>query len=64
MIIIIPQCLISHVKFIMKRKGKVVVEKLVMFGKPIRKHPTSKAKDVQKMLQWITMEPTKYKCAR
>ncbi len=45
-----------------EREG--VVEKLVMFGKPIRKHPTSKVKDVQKMLQWIKMEPTKYKWVR
>jgi hypothetical protein len=34
----------------MKKKGKVVVEELVMFNKPVRKRQTFRVKEVQKIL--------------
>jgi hypothetical protein len=33
-----------------KKKGKVIVEELVVYDKPTKKHPASKVKKVQKML--------------
>jgi hypothetical protein len=43
----------------MKRKGKGRVEDQI--ENPIKKIPTSKAKEAQKMSQWMTMDLNKYK---
>jgi hypothetical protein len=46
----------------MKRKGKTLVEEQI--EKPIKKIPTSKAKEAQKMVQWMEMNLEKYKWAK
>ncbi len=48
----------------MKKKGKVVVEELVVSNKFARNHLTSKAKEFYKMLQSIKMEPIEHKWAK
>jgi hypothetical protein len=48
----------------MKRKGKVVVEDLVVFNKPVKKHQTFRVKEVQKILEWIKMECVEHKWAK
>ncbi len=46
-----------------KRKGNAVVEVLVAYERPIKKHQVSKVKEVNKMLLWMKMEHVEYKWA-
>ncbi len=59
---IIPQRLKSRTRTMMKQKGKTLVKKQV--EKPIKKKPVSKAKESQKMLQWMMMDSNKLKWAK
>jgi hypothetical protein len=43
----------------MKRKGKVLIEEQV--EKHVKKKPMSKAKESQKMLQWMKMDSNELK---
>jgi hypothetical protein len=59
---IIPQCPRLGTRTMMKRKGKVPIEKHV--EKHVKKKLVSKAKENQKMLQWMKMDSNELKWAR
>jgi hypothetical protein len=60
---IVPQCTISHAKSMIKRKGNAIVEVLVAYERPIKKHQVSKVKEIYKMLLRMKMEHVEYKWA-
>jgi hypothetical protein len=59
---IIPQCPRSRTRTMMKWKGKVHLKKHV--EKLVKKNSVSKAKESQKMLQWMKMASNKLKWVR
>jgi hypothetical protein len=59
---IIPQRPRSGTRTMMKQKGKMPIEKQV--DKHVQKKLVSKAKENQKMLQWMKMNSNEFKWAR
>jgi hypothetical protein len=59
---IIPQRPRSGTRTMMKQRGKTHLQEHV--EKPIKKKPMSKAKESQKMLQWMKMDSNEFKWAQ